>query len=134
MYTYLKNLIGKHKKFVYYCIIGGIGASLDLIFYILFVRYLHIEPTLASFLSVSLGICNNFILNMHFNFKLKDKKIRRFIQFYTIGMFGAILSAALIFILFNLLGLNFIIAKLLTIIPIVVLQFIFNKSVSFKDS
>ena len=129
----IHHLAKNHKKLFVYGIIGASGALLDLIFYVLFYHYFGIPPVIASFLSVSIGIINNFILNSKHNFKVSDKLFFRFINFYSIGLGGAILSSVIILVLFNILDINPFVAKLATIIPVVILQYILNKKFSFSD-
>lgn len=127
------KLLLTDRQFWVYSIIGGSGALLDLILYIFLYRYADIPPVFASFLSVSAGILNNFILNYKFNFKTEGHFWSRFIRFYSIGIGGAVLSALLILILFNGIGIDATIAKLLTIPPVVLLQFILNKQITFQE-
>jgi putative flippase GtrA len=129
----LRALYAKHRQLILYGIIGLSGATIDLLFYILFYKALSIPPGIASFMSVSTGIINNFILNSRHNFKVSDKLLSRFVNFYSIGVGGAILSAALILFLYDLFGVNPVIAKLLTIPPVVLLQFYLNRTYSFSD-
>lgn len=133
MITVLSHIYTKHRQIILYGIIGSIGALLDLLLYILFYKALHIPPFIASFLSVSLAIANNFVLNNRYNFKKGDHTLLRFASFYITGCVGAILSAILIFILFDMLHIGPTLAKILTIIPVVLLQYFINKTVSFAD-
>lgn len=123
----------KHRNLILYGIIGLSGATLDFLLYALFYERFHIPPFIASFLSVSVAIANNFFWNHRHNFKKTGHLLSRFASFYITGLGGALLSVLLIFIFFNLLGINALIAKLLTIVPVVLLQFFINKSVSFSD-
>lgn len=132
MKTKVLGLYHAHQQLVLYGIIGLSGATLDFLFYLLFYKVLGIPPVIASFLSVSIGILNNFLLNSRHNFKVNDKLLYRFINFYSIGLVGALASSAMILILFNGLGINAALAKLLTIVPVVLLQFYFNRKYSFQ--
>lgn len=127
------SLIKSHKTLFIYGVIGLSGAILDLIFYFLFYRFVGIPPVIASFLSVSIGIINNFLLNSRHNFKVSDKLFFRFINFYSIGLGGAILSSVIILILFNGLGIDAMVAKIITIVPVVLLQYFLNKKISFGN-
>jgi putative flippase GtrA len=124
----------QHRQFILYGIIGISGATIDFILYIIFYRFFGIPPVIASFLSVSAGIIINFIINSRHNFKVSDSLLLRFMHFYWIGVSGALLSSALIFLFYNILGIQPVLSKALTIVPVVVLQFNLNKHISFKDS
>ena len=121
------------RQFWLYGIIGLSGATIDFVLYVVFYKYVGIPPVFASFLSISIGIVNNFILNSRHNFKVSDALMKRFITFYSIGLGGALLSSVLIFLLFNILGISPAISKLITIPPVVLLQFFLNKSFSFNE-
>lgn len=123
---------GLSREFILYGFIGGTGALIDLVLYLFFYHLLSIPPGIASFISVSFGILNNFILNSRFNFKVKDHALFRFLTFYAIGVGGAILSAIIIIVLYDGLGINATVAKLITIVPVVILQFFLNKRFSFN--
>lgn len=125
------NLL-KNRNFILYVIIGLSGATIDFVAFLIFHNIFGVQPTIASFLSVSLGIVNNFIFNSRHNFKVTDKLWNRFANFYSIGLGGALLSVLIIFCLYNLLGVNAVSAKLLTIAPVVLLQYFLNIKFSFK--
>lgn len=127
------GLLKKHKSLMLYGLIGLTGATLDFVAYLFLISVLGIPPPIASFLSVSIGITNNFFLNLKHNFKVEGGIFLRFISFYATGVVGAIISAILIYILHDLAGLDAVIAKIITIPPIVLGQFFINKKISFSD-
>lgn len=129
----INSLFVKYRQLILYGLIGLTGATLDFILYIIFYDVFGIPPFIASFLSVSFGIVNNFFLNTYLNFKKYDHLFARGFNFYLIGLGGAVLSAFLIWIFFDYIGVSAVIAKLLTIPPVVILQFFINKKVSFSD-
>jgi putative flippase GtrA len=124
----------KDRQFILYGIIGASGAALDILCYIFLYKKLHISPYIATFMSVSIGILNNFILNSRHNFKVTDNLLHRFMRFYSIGLGGAVLSSGFIYVMFNLLSINATVAKLLTIPPVVLLQFFLNRKFTFKGA
>ena len=87
---------------------------------------------LANFLSVSFGIINNFLLNRQFNFKTKDKLIKRLASFYSVGMFGWALSAGCLWLFIEVMSLNALVAKLGTIFIATIVQFCLNKFITFR--
>ena len=127
------DLSKKHRQLLLYGIIGMSGALIDLIFYYIFYHFLSIPPVIASYISVSMGIINNFFLNTRFNFKVADHILKRFGHFYLIGLAGALLSSLLIYIFYDVVGMGAFTAKILTVIPVVLAQYVFNKRISFRD-
>lgn len=128
------KLYKKHRELVLYGLIGISGATLDYVSFVFLYSVLGVNPLLATTVSISLGITNNFFLNRHYNFKMKDKTLKRFLSFYSVGIFGIILSILIIFVLHDIFSMNANIAKLISIPPIVLTQYILNKNISFGMS
>jgi len=115
---------------VLYGIIGGFCAGLDFGIYSLL--GLWIPYLCANIISVHCGIFCSFFLNRQINFKVKDKPAKRFTSFYFVGLSGFGVSEMLIFILGTKFGLDYLVAKLLTVFVVALLQFILNKQITFK--
>lgn len=128
----LKGLFLRYKELVFYCIIGSCGASLDFVVYIILSKCFNMHYQFANFISVSTGIINNFFLNFCFNFKVRDKMALRLARFYCIGLFGWILSAAMLWLLVEKLFVNMQIAKVGTIFFVTAVQFMLNKNITFR--
>ena len=131
----LKNTIHyryhKHKKFLFYSIIGVSGVVLDLIVFIILSNYFNIDTKIATAVSVTIGITNNFILNTTLNFRLKDKLLKRFISFYLVGWIGLGISEIMLFTMSDVLKLNSNFVKISSIFVIVAVQYNLNKFISF---
>lgn len=123
----------KDREFILYALIGLTGVAIDFVIYLILVK-IGISPVVASFISVSIAIINNFILNRHYNFKKKDHTLERFASFYLVGFTGVLLSIFFIFIIHNIFGVNAIIAKLISVPFIVLFQYWFNKNASFAEN
>ncbi len=129
---WLLKLISRYREFIFYCLIGVTGASLDFILYGLFVHAFALNYQTANFFSVSAGISNNFILNAKFNFKTKDHLLRRFACFYLVGMFGWAISAVCLFFFIEKCAVHNLLSKILTIGIVTIVQFTLNKLISFR--
>lgn len=121
------------KTFVNYGLIGMTGVTLDFLIYLLLVK-IGFHPIYASAISVSIAITNNFILNAVFNFKTKDQLLRRFVNFYGVGCIGILLTSIILFIGHDILAFSAVLVKLVSIPPVVALQFILNKKFSFSKN
>lgn len=121
------------KKFVRYAVIGFSGVAIDFVIYALLVKFAHFSPVIASIISVSIAILNNFVWNAFSNFKKKDRILRRFVKFYLTGCVGLALTVVIIFILHDLINLGPLLSKIISIPPVVALQFILNKRYTFGD-
>lgn len=125
-------LLRKYRELIVYCLIGCTGASLDFALYYVLMRLGGLHYQLANFISVSIGIVNNFFLNFFFNFKNRGHMMVRLCGFYCVGMFGWGLSAGCLWLLIEHLRLNVHMAKLGTIFFVTIVQFCLNKFITFR--
>lgn len=131
----MELLIRKFRELFLYGIIGASCATLDFLIYtlLLYISSGH-HILLANSISVTCGIVTSFLLNRQYNFKVKDKLIKRFVSFLTVGIIGLMISSALIIWLVDEMNINMLIAKLMTIIVVSLVQFILNKFITFKTT
>lgn len=128
----VRQIFERYRQLVVYCIIGCSGATLDFVVYALLSNVVNLHYQIANFVSVSFGIVNNFFWNCYFNFKTKDRVVKRLISFYAVGMFGWALSAGSLWLLIEVLKLNHLVGKLCTIAFVTVVQFCLNKFYTFR--
>jgi len=126
----IKKLMIKYQVFIRYSLIGATGASLDFLTYSILSLYIYY--LLANAISVSIGITNNYFLNIFFNFDVKHDKFVRFLLFFSIGLFGLLVGSLVLFVLVDKLKMDKIISKLLTIIIVVTIQYTLNKRITFR--
>lgn len=122
----------KFHDFILYGIIGCFSSSLDFLLYTLFVSVLHWHYILSNCISVLVGITTSFILNRKYNFKVTDDTQRRFAIFLTVGLAGMMLSNFILYICIEIIQLNPLLSKILSIILVVFLQFLTNKYITFR--
>ena len=91
-----------------------------------------INENVATVISTSCGIANNFALNTAFNFKVRDNLLRRFVQFYAVGLSGILLTVGLFAVFVTWLGISPNIVKVGSLLPVLVLQYGLNKVWTFK--
>lgn len=129
----INEIFKTHKEFILYAIIGVTGVSIDFALFYVLHNYFSVPALLANIISVSGGIVNNFILNTVFNFKKKDKIAVRFASFFTIGIIGMLLSNFILIFFNYLMRFDATLVKIFSIPVVVVIQFILNKKISFRD-
>lgn len=128
----ISNIYNKFRNLILYGIIGGISSGLDFLIYYLLVNIVGIHYLIANTCSILIGITTSFTLNRHYNFKVKDKTKQRFVIFLCVGLFGLLLSTLILCICIQQLKLDELLSKLLSIVFVVVMQFIINKNITFK--
>ncbi len=128
------NFAARYREIALYCIIGCSGASLDFAAYAVLTKFAGLHYQFANLLSVSAGIVNNFFLNCFFNFKVRDRIPARFVRFYCVGIFGWMLSAAMLWLFVEALSCNILAAKIGTIFFVTAVQFALNKFITFRTA
>lgn len=134
MWDTIKALYAKFRNLILYGIFGSISAGLDFVIYTLLVQYAGMHYILANCISVLAGITTSFILNRNLNFKVKDKTPQRFSIFLIVGLCGMLLSNLILYVCIDLMDINKIVSKLLSIVLVVIFQYILNKYITFKPS
>lgn len=134
MKSFFLKLYTKFRNLILYGIIGCCSSGLDFLVYTFFVQTLGIFYIVANSISVIVGIATSFTLNRAYNFKVKDKTAQRFAIFLTVGLYGMLLSNLILYVCIDQLNMNKIISKLLSIVLVVILQFIANKYITFRTT
>ena len=130
----VKFIISKFRNLILYGIIGCFSSGLDFLIYTLLVQTAGVQYILANCISVLGGITTSFILNRNYNFKVKDHAKRRFTIFLTVGLCGLILSNIILYVCIDMMSVNKILSKLLSVGLVVFFQFLMNKYVTFKKN
>jgi len=121
----------RHRHFILYAAIGCSGVLLDLVLFLVLYNVLNVHEQIATAMSTTAGIVNNFLLNSFLNFRKRDGMLRRFLRFYTVGLMGIGLTTALLGVFSTGLGVDPNIVKVLSLPVVVLFQFTFNKRWSF---
>jgi putative flippase GtrA len=130
----VRDLISRHRTLVIYGAIGTVGATLDFLAFSALVLWVDMSPVVATVISVTVGIANNFLMNARWNFRVGDSLLRRWWMFYSVGLIGVVASALAIWALVSLTPVGPLVAKLISIPPVVLAQFIANRRFTFAPS
>jgi putative flippase GtrA len=125
------NFLKKHRNILLYGVIGVSAMVVDVVFFIVFFNVFEASPIISTFISVTIATVYAFTLNAVFNFKTRDFLRSRFFSYAVVSMVGMLASAVIIEV-FLLLDVDPNIAKVLSLPPIVILQYLFNKTVTFN--
>jgi putative flippase GtrA len=130
----LKNALVQRRQFVLYCLIGASGVTLDFLTYSALLKTAAVNYQVANAAGYSCGTVLSFLLNARFNFKTRDWLALRFLSFCTIAFLGWAASAGTLWLLVARFDLNKYLAKLLTIVVVVLLQYNLNRLISFRKA
>lgn len=123
----------RFRNIILYGIFGCCSSGLDFLIYSIFVHFFCWNYIVSNSISVLAGITTSFCLNRAYNFKVKDHAVQRFAVFLTVGLSGMVLSNIILWVCIGYIGINKIIAKLLSIVLVVFFQFLVNKYVTFRS-
>jgi putative flippase GtrA len=121
------------SSFVKYGIVGVLGLLVDMGFFYLFHEVLDINYILSNVMSSSLAVIHNFILNSFFTFKVKDKLLMRFVSFYLIALAGMVLSSGLLALMIDVVHMNAMVAKFISVMVVALIQYFVNKKLTFSE-
>lgn len=120
------------RSFILYNLIGISGAGIDFCVYSLLTQLTDLNYLIINTGSILLGISNNFFWNMRYNFKKEDHRLKRYVSFLSVGIFGLIISTVFLWILIEKYSISVIVAKAFTLTVIAIIQFILNKYITFR--
>lgn len=126
------GLFNKFRHLILYGVIGGMSSGLDFLLYTALFELVGLNYMLANCISVLAGITVSFLLNRKYNFKVEDKTLWRFLIFLSVGLGGLLFSNLILYLCIRRMLMDELVAKLLSIVPVVLLQFILNKCITFK--
>lgn len=118
-------------SFVRYAAIGSSGVAIDYGLFLLLFNLVGLHEQIASALSTSAGIANNFTLNALLNFHPRGRVLVRFARFYVVGLGGLALTFVLLYLFSGLLGLDPNLVKAGSLPLVLLVQYSLNRRWSF---
>lgn len=120
------------RKVLMYGVCGGSGVALDLALYTLLVAN-GVWYQLANLCGYASGTVLSFVLNRAFTFRTLDAPLARFAMFSAVAAFGYCVSTILLWVGVERLGLDKTLAKGISIVIVVVMQFGLNALITFRQ-
>lgn len=127
------------RRFIRFGISGFSGVFVDFGIFYLLRTVLGLALTRSTIISSEIAIINNFLWNDFWTFgdisrgqKGWRKRIKRLLKFNVICLSGLILNVLLVNFLFNVLGVNEYLAKLIAIAAVTLWNFWFNLKLSWR--
>ena len=128
--SFKKILFGKTTnlfiQFFRYTLVGGLAFVVDLVLLFVLTEYAHWHYLVSATLSFLAGLLVNYILSTQWIFrssKIKNKKIE-FILFGLIGVIGLGLNNVLLYFFTDLIGLYYMLSKLITAVLVYAWNFL----------
>ena len=131
------ELYKKYKEVVNYLIFGGLSTLVNFFSYYIFARTLNIDEVISSGLSWFCAVLFAYVTNKLFVFETKksNKKevIKEMLSFFLARVIsGALCDVGTFALMIKVLGINDIIAKLVTQVMVIIVNYLFSKLIVFK--
>ena len=131
------ELYKKYKEVVNYLIFGGLSTLVNFVSYYIFARTLNIDEVISGGLSWFCAVLFAYVTNKLFVFETKksNKKevIKEMLSFFLARVIsGALCDVGTFALMIKVLGINDIIAKLVTQVMVIIVNYLFSKLIVFK--
>ena len=130
-----KNIL----EFLRYVLIGGSAFLIDIALMYIFKEFIFQGKFLylAVFIGYMVGLIYNFFFSCKFVFengfnKIKNKEIQSFIIFTIIGIIGLLLTELLMKLFVDIIGIYYVLSKILTGAIVMFWNYIARKVIIFK--
>ena len=130
----MKRFLLQNQQFLFYCLIGASGVTLDFGIYSLLVKTRLLDYQAANAVGYTSGTLLSFIFNAKFNFRVTDKIALRLISFFGVAFLGWLVSAGLLHLLIGRYGFDKYVSKFATLAVVVLLQYNLNRRLSFRKT
>ena len=133
------ELYKKYKEIINYIIFGGLATLVIFISYYIFARTLNVDEVISSSLSWFCAVLFAYVTNKLFVFEsrktTKKEMIKEMISFFLARILSGVLCDVGTFALMvKVLNINDIIAKLVTQVMVVIVNYIFSKLIFKKEN
>ena len=133
------ELYKKYKEIINYMIFGGLATLVNFISYYIVARTLNVDEVISSGLSWFCAVLFAYVTNKLFVFESKkDSKkemIKEMISFFLARIVsGALCDVGTFALMVKVLNINDIIAKLVTQVMVVIVNYIFSKLIFKKEN
>lgn len=127
-------LLNKHRKIILYGIIGGGAVIIDVGLFWTIDATTNISVVVNNAISIFIAMIYSFLMNAFFNFRTRNGLLLRFVSFAAVTSFGFIVSSIMLWVLSEMVGINSVIVKNLTLPVVFIVQFSLNSRFTFKQT
>ena len=130
--SWAKKLLG--FRFVRFCVTGGLNTLVDFVVFFLLTSSLNWSVIPSQVLSYSAGILNSYCINRRWTFQTRNRFFsREMILFIGVNLVVLGVSVLSMWALTSRIGLGVLLSKLCTTALTMVLGFILNRLIVFRN-
>ncbi|MDR2879052.1 MAG: GtrA family protein [Fusobacteriales bacterium] len=128
----IKKIFKKYDKFIKFVIVGVSNLCISLITYYILI-FFSINYQIANVAGFITGSLNGYFWNKNWVFQNKSESKANIVKFYLVYLSTWGLSAILLYMWIELLGISGIIAPILNVFITTPINYILNKKWAFKN-
>lgn len=134
----IKGLFLEYKEVINYLVFGCLTTVVNFVCYYLFAKVLGMEEVTSSGLSWFFSVLFAYITNKIFVFESKTTTIKEFIMeiisfFLARVLSGILCDVGTFAVMVKVFGINDVVAKLITQIMVVIVNYVLSKWIIFKN-
>lgn len=133
----MKKIILKYQEIILYLLFGFLTTLVNILIYYICTKILNIDYQISNIIAWIISVTFAFITNKIFVFASKNnikKTITEMISFYSFRLISLGFDIAIMFIAVSLINMNDILAKVLSNIFVIIINYIFSKLFIFKKN
>ncbi len=135
----IKELYKKYKEVINYLIFGVLTTLVNFVSYFIFAKVFKIDEVISSGLSWLCSVLFAYITNKLFVFESKTTRKREILKemasfFLSRIVSGALCDVGTFAIMVKVLNINDVVAKLVTQVMVVILNYLLSKLIVFRKS
>ncbi len=131
-----KELYLKYKEIINYLIFGVLTTVVNIVTYAIFARLFHVDEVVSNIIAQIISILFAYVTNKIYVFESKTTNIkdilRELVSFFGCRIFTAVLDTLLFALMVKVMGINDLIAKCVTQVIVIVLNYVFSKILIFR--
>ena len=132
----IKELYLKYKEIINYLLFGALTTVVNIVTYAIFARLFHVDEVVSNIIAQIISILFAYVTNKIYVFESKSTKLkdilREMISFFGCRIFTAVLDTLLFSFMIKILFMNDLIAKCITQVVVIVLNYVFSKLIIFR--
>lgn len=130
------NLVKKYKEILLYLIFGVLTTLCNIVSYFVLSDLLHIHYLVANALAWVLSVLFAYVTNRTWVFESKSQGLAAILRemglFFGCRLLSGVFDMAFMFVAVDLLAMGDMIAKIVSNVVVIVLNYLFSKLIIFK--
>lgn len=130
---FIERIIKPFKQFFKFCVVGTIGAIIDIGGLWLLVELGGWYYLLAAGFSFTAAVINNYFLNKYWTFNdLSSKNFKQFFSFVLVSVGGLVINLGVMYFFVEQIKFDYLLSKAIASLVVLSWNFLMNKYIIFK--